>query len=146
MTRYVINLILDKSMDELKAFFHSKGLEPRDIPKGIIAHEVLGIGILLSAWAGCYIVRPSSNLVKIAKRSPWIVSNSSSKSIWQSAEERAKKSRLLKFVNESKYLSNKKAQNVSMAFVESYVLRKILMPILIPLKFWLAFEIVVLLK
>ena len=133
-------------MEELKSFFHSKGLEAKDIPKGIIAHEVLGIGILAAAWAGCYLVRPTASLVGIAKRSPWIASKSSFRSIWESAEERAKSSRLLKFVKESKYLSNRKVQKLSTAFVESYVLRKILMPILIPLKFWLAFEIVLLFK
>ena len=135
-------------MDELKSFFHSKGLEAKDIPKGIIAHELLGIGVLVSAWAGCYFVRPTANLVKIAKRSPWITSRSTlrHKTVWQSAEDRAKSSKLLKFVNNSKYLSNKKAQAISVAFVESYVLRKILMPILIPLKFFLAFKTVLILK
>ena len=129
-------------MEGLKEFFRSKGLEAKDIPKGIVAHEVIGLGILVSAWAGCYFIRPTASLVRVAKRSPWIAS----KSIWQSAEERTNKSMLVKLVNNSKYLSNKKAQNLTMGFVESYVLRKVLMPILIPLKFWLAFEIVLMLK
>ena len=135
-------------MEDLREFFRSRGLEAKDIPKGIVAHEVIGLGILVSAWAGCYFIRPTASLVRVAKRSPWIASNSNSKSksIWKSAEEKANKSMLVKLVNDSKYLSNKKAQNLTMGFVESYVLRKVLMPILIPLKFWLAFEIVLMLK
>ena len=32
---------------------------PKDITKGVIAHEVLGVGVLAGFWAGCYFVRPS---------------------------------------------------------------------------------------
>ena len=134
-------------MEELKAFFASKGIEPKDIPKGIVAHEVLGIGILVSAWACCYIVRPTATLYRIARTSRRIKINTTglSKSL-HTAQEKANNSNIVKFVNSSKYLSSQKAQLLSVAFAESYLLRKLLMPVLVPLKFWLSFKMVVLSK
>ena len=34
-------------MEEIKSYFESKGLGAKDITKGVIAHEVLGIGVML---------------------------------------------------------------------------------------------------
>ena len=134
-------------MEELKSFFISKGLDAKDIPKGIIAHEVLGLGILVSAWAGCYLIRPTSTFLNVIKNNTWVKANvRGSENAWQVAQEKARKSKLVNFVNRSRFLSNQKAQKVSVSFAESYLLRKLLMPILIPLKFWLAFEIVIQLK
>ena len=137
----------DKHMEELKLFFTSKGLEAKDIPKGVVAHEILGLTILVSAWAGCYIIRPTATILRLTKSNSWLKSSvSGSSNAWQVAQEKARKSKLVTLVNNSKYLSNQRAQQVSVAFAESYLLRKLLMPILIPLKFWLAFEMVVLSK
>ena len=134
-------------MEELKSFFHSKGLEAKDIPKGLIAHEILGLGILMTAWAGCYFIRPTATILSIAKDNPWLkFKTGGAKNTWQVAQEKAKRSQLVNFVKNSKYLSNQRAQQVSVSFAESYLLRKMLMPILIPLKFWLAYKIVVLSK
>ena len=77
-------------MEQLKNCFHTKVLEPKDNPKGMIAHEVLGIGVLLSAWTGCYIIHPDFKLARIAKKSLKTISNSCLKSISKSSEERAK--------------------------------------------------------
>ena len=131
-------------MEELKSFFHSKGLEAKDIPKGIIAHEILGLGILVTAWTGCYFIRPTATILNTAKNNPWLKFKiGGAKNTWQVAQEKARKSKLVNFVKNSKYLSNQRAQQVTISFAESYLLRKMLMPILIPLKFWLAYEIVV---
>ena len=133
-------------MEELKAFFASKGVEPKDIPKGIVAHEVLGMGILASAWACCYVVRPTATLYRISGTSHRIKINTTGLSnSWRAAQEKANNSKIVRFVNSSKYLSSQKAQRLSVAFAESYLLRKLLMPILVPLKFWLSFKIVLLL-
>ena len=134
-------------MEELKAFFASKGVEPKDIPKGIVAHEVLGMGILASAWTCCYIVRPTATLYRISGTSHRIKINTTGLSnSWRAAQEKANNSKIVRFVNSSKYLSSQKAQRLSVAFAESYLLRKLLMPILVPLKFWLSFKIVLLSK
>ena len=134
-------------MEELKSFFHSKGLEAKDIPKGIIAHEILGLGILITGWAGCYFIRPTATLLNIAKNNPWLKFKSGgSTNTWLVAQERARTSKLVNLVKNSKYLSNQRAHYVSISFAESYLLRKLLIPILVPLKFWLAYEIVVISK
>ena len=134
-------------MDELKAFFSSKVIEPKDIPKGIVAHEMLGIGILVSAWAGCYVVRPTATLYRISKTSHGIKINTTGLSnSLRAAQEKANNSKIVRFVNSSKYLSSQKAQLLSVAFAESYLLRKLLMPVLVPLKFWLSFKMVLLSK
>ncbi len=43
----------------VSAFINFLDIGPKDITKGIIAHEVLGVGVLAGFWAGCYFVRPS---------------------------------------------------------------------------------------
>ena len=134
-------------MEDLKAFFASKGIEPKDIPKGIVAHEMLGIGILASAWACCYIVRPTASLYRISRTSHKIKINTTGLSnSLRAAQEKANNSKIVRFVNSSKYLSSQKAQRLSVAFAESYLLRKLLMPVLVPLKFWLSFKMVLLSK
>ena len=134
-------------MEELKAFFASKGIEPKDIPKGIVAHEILGVGVLVSAWACCYIARPSATLYRISRTNHRIKINTTNISnSLRDAQEKANKSKIVRFVNSSKYLSSQKAQRLSVAFAESYLIRKLLMPLLIPLKFWLSFRIVLLSK
>ena len=134
-------------MEELKAFFSSKGVEPKNIPKGIVAHEVLGIGILVSAWTCHYIVKPTATLHRISRKNHAIKINSTGISnSWRAAQEKANNSKIVRFVNSSKYLSSQKAQRLSVAFAESYLLRKSLMPVLVPLKFWLSFKIVLLSK
>ena len=146
-TYQCVSFFSDQCMEELKSFFASKGLEAKDIPKGIVVHEILGLGILLSAWAGCYITRPTATILTISKSNLWLKTNAiGSSNKWQAAQEKARKSKLVSLVNSSKYLSNLKAQQVTVSFAESYLIRKLLMPLLIPLKFWLAFKIVMLSK
>ena len=55
-----------------------------------------------------------------------------------------KHSRILKSVRDSKYLSSKTGKELAVSFGESYFLRKLSLPVLVPLKLWLTYELVVL--
>ena len=65
------------AMEEIKSFFTSRGLGTSELAKGLVIHEVpssfqtaseygkityqvLGVAILVSAWGGCYFLRPSA--------------------------------------------------------------------------------------
>ena len=56
------------------------------------------------------------------------------------------KSRLVNGIRESKYISSDLASSLAISFGESYFLRKLCMPILVPLKLWLTYEILMLTK
>ena len=55
-------------------------------------------------------------------------------------------SKLVNMVNKSKYISGTRAPEIGVAFAESYFLRKLLMPILVPAKLWLSYRLVLGLK
>ena len=57
-----------------------------------------------------------------------------------------KTSRLLKSVSGSRYLSGLNTGRLAVSFGESYFLRKLLMPLLVPLKLWASYRIVLLVK
>ena len=60
---------------------------------------------------------------------------------WHKAQEKMKHSKLLKIFRESKSQSR-----LAVAFGESYFLRKVTMPVLVPLKLWLTYRLVILLE
>ena len=86
-------------MEEAKRLLTSAGLSPSDLPKALIIHEVLGVSVLVTAWAGCWAVTPSRRLLaalqvrKLAE--------------WQTAQQKVEKSKLVKLVRNNKYLSSK---------------------------------------
>merc|ERR550519_52326 len=61
---------------------------------------------------------------------------------WIEAEKRMNSSKLVKMVNNSKYISESRAPGIGVAFAESYFLRKLMMPVLVPLKLWASYQIV----
>eukprot|EP00092_Neocalanus_flemingeri_P072350 GFUD01089070.1.p1 GENE.GFUD01089070.1~~GFUD01089070.1.p1 ORF type:complete len:137 (+),score=43.26 GFUD01089070.1:88-498(+) len=121
-------------MEEVKKFLSSAGLRPADIPTALVIHEVLGVSVLLSAWAACWAVKPSRNLLNAlqVRKLPE----------WQKAQENVNKSKLINFVRNSKYLSSRRGAELGVAFGESYFLRKLCMPVLIPLKLWMTYQLV----
>ena len=119
-------------MEEVEHFFSSAGLSPTHLPKALVIHECLGASVLFSAWAGCWAVKPSRRLlsaVQIRKISEW-----------KKAQEKVDKSKLVRFVKTNKYLSSKRGAELGVAFGESYFLRKLCMPILVPLKLWMTYQ------
>ena len=121
-------------MEEVRKFLTSAGLSPSDLPTALAIHEVLGVSVLLSAWAACWAVKPSKKLLTVlqVKKMPE----------WQKAQENVQKSKLVKFVRSSKYLSSKRGAELGVAFGESYFLRKLCMPVLVPLKLWMTYRLI----
>ena len=121
-------------MEKVKKFLSSAGLSPSSIPTALLIHEVLGVSVLLSAWAACWAVKPSRKLLTVlqVRKMPE----------WQKAQENVQTSKLVKFVKSSKYLSSKRATELGVAFGESYFLRKLGMPVLVPLKLWMTYQMV----
>jgi len=122
-------------MEEVKKYLNSAGLTPGDLPTALVIHEVLGVSVLLSAWAACWAVKPSRHLLIAlqVRRLPQ----------WQAAQQTANKSRLVQAVRSSKYLSSSRGGELGVAFGESYFLRKLCIPVLVPLKLWGTYKLVV---
>jgi len=122
-------------MDEIKSYFESKDIGPKDITKGVIAHEVLGVGVLAGFWAGCYFVRPSGRFMTAMKlKKP---------ALWSASEQRMQKSALLNKITQNKIISSGQATKLVISYVEGTFLRKLLVPVLVPAKLWLAAQIVI---
>ena len=119
-------------MEEVRKFLSSAGLSPSDLPLALAIHEGLGVSVLLSAWAACWAVKPSRKLLtalqvrKLAE--------------WQKAQENIEKSKLVRLVRNNKYLSSKRGAELGVVFGESYFLRKLCMPVLVPLKLWMTYQ------
>ena len=123
-------------MESVKAFFQSQGteLKAKTVGKALVIHEILGVTVLVAAWGACWAVKPSKHfltILQIRKTDQW-----------KKAQERMKHSKLLKHVRESRYVSSKTGSELAVAFGESYFLRKLGMPVLVPLKLWLTYELV----
>ena len=123
-------------MESVKAFFQSQGteLKAKTVGKALVIHEILGVTVLVAAWGACWAVKPSKhflNILQIRKTDQW-----------KKAQERMKHSKLLKHVRESRFISSKTGSELAVAFGESYFLRKLGMPVLVPVKLWLTYELV----
>ena len=123
-------------MEELKKYLTSRDISASDVTKAVVIHEVLGVSVMVSAWAACWAVKPSKHLLSILQ-----IRNSVQ---WGRAQKKMQKSNLLKRIRESKYVSSETATSLGIAFGESYFLRKLCMPILVPLKLWLTYELLIL--
>ena len=91
--------------------------------------------ISVSAWAVCWAVKPTKNLINFLQ-----VRRTAQ---WQAVQERMKHSRISQSVLQSRYLSSKTGTELAVAFGVSYFLRKLGIPVLVPLKLWLTYELVV---
>ena len=123
-------------MEELKKYLTSRDISASDVTKAVVIHEVLGVSVLFSAWAACWAIKPSKHLLNILQVRRIIQ--------WEKAQQKMQTSNLLKRIRESKYVSSQTATSLGIAFGESYFLRKLFMPILVPLKLWLTYELLIL--
>ena len=122
-------------MEEVRKLLTSAGLSPTDLPLALAIHEGLGVSVLLSAWAACWAVKPSRKLLtalQVRKMAEW-----------QKAQGSVEKSKLVRLVKNNKYLSSKRGAELGVAFGESYFLRKLCMPVLVPLKLWVTYQMMV---
>ena len=123
-------------MEELKKYLTSRDISASDVTKALVIHEVLGVSVMISAWAACWALKPSKHLLNILQVRRIIQ--------WEKAQQKMQTSSLLKRIRESKYVSSQTATSLGIAFGESYFLRKLFMPILVPLKLWLTYELLIL--
>ena len=123
-------------MEELKKYLTSKDISASDVTKAVVIHEVLGVSVMVSAWAACWALKPSKHLLNILQVRRII--------LWEKAQQKMQTSNLLKRIRESKYVSSQTATSLGIAFGESYFLRKLFMPILVPFKLWLTYELLIL--
>ena len=123
-------------MEELKKYLTSRDISASDVTKAVVIHEVLGMSVMVTAWAACWAMKPSKHLLNILQIRKSVQ--------WTKAQEKMQKSNLLKRIRESKYVSSETATSLGIAFGESYFLRKLCMPILVPLKLWLTYELLIL--
>ena len=123
-------------MEELKKYLTSRDISASDVTKAVVIHEVLGMSVMVTAWAACWAVKPSKRLLNILQIRKSVQ--------WTKAQEKMQKSNLLKRIRESNYVSSETATSLGIAFGESYFLRKLCMPILVPLKLWLTYELLIL--
>ena len=123
-------------MEELKKYLTSRDISANDVTKAVVIHEVLGMSVMVTAWAACWAMKPSKRLLNILQIRKSVQ--------WTKAQEKMQKSNLLKRIRESNYVSSETATSLGIAFGESYFLRKLCMPILVPLKLWLTYELLIL--
>jgi hypothetical protein len=50
-------------MQKAEPYLLEHGLTPSDLPKAVLVHEGLGIGLLAGVWAACYGVQPTKRFV-----------------------------------------------------------------------------------
>ena len=122
-------------MEELKSYLASKDISAKDVGKAIIVHEILGVAVMFGAWGACLAIKPSKHVINRLQLTKL--------KQWKQTQEKMNKSSLVKMIKESKYISSTTATSLAVSFGESYFLRKLMMPILVPFKIWLTYEIII---
>ena len=142
----------------------SYGLQPSDIPKAIVLHELLGVGVLAGCWVACYRLRPTQNLLanleanlkaspnrEIQRAATYLnkIENEARASGFRARttlEGYARTVQRNTYVRRVPYatqcVDKLKGEWVLGSFVESWVVRKLLAPVLIPLKVWVCYRVV----
>lgn len=122
-------------MEELKSYLASKEISAKEVGKAILVHEVLGVTVMFGAWGVCLAIKPSKHVIKRLQLTKL--------KEWKQAQEKMNSSSLVNIIKDSKYISTTTATNLAVSFGESYFLRKLMMPILVPFKIWLTYEIII---
>merc|ERR1719222_288556 len=63
--------------------------------------------------------------------------------LWSASEKRMESSALLKKIKQSRIISSVQGTRLVISYVEGTFLRKLLMPVLVPAKLWIAAQIVI---
>ena len=126
-------------LDKTKAYFFERGLTLIDIPKAAIIHEALGLTILLTFWASCYLIRPSHRLlIPLRRKYPNFIA-----SVSQKFEKNFNKYREKLKISSKNRLDN---ERLLISLGESLVFRNMLRPITIPFKLYATWKIIFILK
>ncbi|GAB5373332.1 hypothetical protein AAMO2058_001742100 [Amorphochlora amoebiformis] len=122
-------------------FFEKRGYDPSilsvsGMAAGLATHELLGFSWLFGSWTICYKLQPARHLASVG---PW--SNSETVRNWREqgkdfSSRLRKRPAMVWFSNKTSLDSVRFAASGA----ESYVLRKCLWPVTIPLKIYLAYR------
>ena len=121
----------------LRALLARQGLGPGDLPKAVVVHEGLGLAVLGGAWAACLAASPSSRLFAALQERR--------ATEWAAARARARSSGLVRWAA-TRTTTTSTAARLGVAFAESFFLRKLCAPVLVPAKLWLTYKIIILSK
>lgn len=129
-------------LDQAKQYLIDKGLTLVDIPKAVIIHETLGISLLLMIWSGCYVIRPSHHLlIPFKRRFPKYV-----ELLHHKVDSKLNKYRIKMKLNQGKLFNWIEKERLLISLAESVVTRNLLRPVTVPLKLYITYKIILLLK
>lgn len=114
---------------ELVKSYGIENVTPRRVGTMIVAHEILGLSWLVGAWALCYRLRVTPRVVSVLPKSV---------GSWYTTGEIWAQRKLTRFPWLSRLGD---PTRVVTSGAESCVLRKILLPVSIPAKVWLAYYV-----
>jgi len=116
-------------------------LTPAGIFAGTLTHEFLGFAWLYASWGLCYKVQPG---VQISNTLPSFGSSAMTRRWWRQGRAFSERFRSRPFVQRFQYRTKLDGIRFGTAGVESFVLRKVLWPITIPTKIYIAYSVAVL--
>lgn len=107
-----------------KLLEYGDGLEPADLPRAILIHEGLGLGIALATFGACYALEPARRLAPTS---------------WSERFQ-------AEFAKRFPKQRGKQVTKVAVAFAEQAVIRQFARPVFIPLKLVLTARAIAILK
>lgn len=134
-------------MVHIKEYLKSHGLCAKDIPKGFVLFNTLGVLTYITSISLCYRYRPLHNLfqhpkakellLQIQQRNPQLYNQSVT--IIDKQSSILANSKLVTSIAHKFHLDPKK---LTMAFAENFIVYKATLPITIPLNLWLTIHLI----
>ncbi|EKX49744.1 hypothetical protein GUITHDRAFT_104710 [Guillardia theta CCMP2712] len=124
-------------VDEWKAYFLEHGLTPTDLAKALVVHETVGISWLAGSWGLCYAVQPIRRL--------------GSRYFQQNIDKFFDKAftklqPVFRWSARFALVRSMDKQRLIMSLAESSILRNAARPVTVPLKLWVAVQVVLMTK
>eukprot|EP01129_Flabellula_baltica_P001307 TRINITY_DN11194_c0_g1_i1.p1 TRINITY_DN11194_c0_g1~~TRINITY_DN11194_c0_g1_i1.p1 ORF type:complete len:134 (-),score=10.97 TRINITY_DN11194_c0_g1_i1:7-408(-) len=126
------------SLEKIKE--DTQNVSLKDIPKAVFIHESIGLSVMLSLWYFSYKASISKYILNNTKLGKQV------KNRYNTHYQTKQQSSIVDILNNilSKLPAHRRplAINIGVAYAESFLLRKLLSPVLIPLKLWITYKIV----
>ncbi|KAJ1492352.1 hypothetical protein T484DRAFT_1771689 [Baffinella frigidus] len=122
-------------VQQWKNFFAERGVGPEDIPKALVVHEAVGMSWFAGSWAVCYAVQPARFLASK-------VSAERAHQAFQAAERKLHS--WSTFLDRVPGLRSANRARLVVSLAESSIIRKVALPVTVPLKLWVAWQAVTL--
>ena len=133
----------------LTAYFSEHDLALSDVPKAVLVHEGIGLGLLVGIWGSCFAVRPTHRILEPLRQASWAPSflkghSSSASSSSSSASFQAALAAAEARVAGARWVpAGVDPRRLVVSLAESVVIRNLVRPVTIPLKLWMTYSIVV---